>query len=67
MAEQSCRTRVLLSDGFLSYLGHSLRDGVLPLCRDAVSILNKPSQSGWLYIVWYKSEIVNMHLTESEM
>ena len=35
---QSSRTRASPSDGLMSYQGQSLGGGVLPLCRNAVSI-----------------------------
>ena len=35
-----------LLDSLVSYLGHLLGDGVLPLCRDAIGVFHRPSQMG---------------------
>ena len=37
------------SNCLMSYTGHSLVEGVLPLCRDAVSVFSSPSQLGYQY------------------
>ena len=37
----------LPSDGLMSYLGHSLGGGILPLYRDTVGVFWSPSWLGW--------------------
>ena len=46
------------SDCLVSYPGHSLRGGVLPLCREAVGVFYSPSRLGkktflFIIFIWY--------------
>ena len=47
------------SDCLMLYLGHSLGGGVLPLCRDAVSVFYSPSRPGnqWPGRIWVQSQV----------
>ena len=40
--QSSSTTGTLPSDCLVSYLGHSLREGVLPFCKGVVSIFYSP-------------------------
>ena len=50
---ENFRTEALSSDGLVSYSGHSL-GGILPLCRDAVSVFYRSHP--------YQLRYVNMRL-----
>ena len=48
--QSSSITGTTLSDCLMSYEGHSLRGGVLPLCKDAIGVFYSPSWLGSLVI-----------------
>ena len=43
ITQSSSITRASPLDCFMSYLGHSLERGIIPLCRDTVSLFYSPS------------------------
>ena len=62
--QSSSITGALPSDFWVSYLGHSLGERVLPLCREAVSVFYCPSQLGKLFIkIKKKKDSTQLHWT----
>ena len=63
---QSLRTRILISDGLVSYPGHSLRR-VLTFCRDAVSVFYGPRGLSWYMFKIYLDYVDYLGRSDNKM